>query len=368
MNIEPFKASFPKVDLITSPKSFFGNIKYQFREYRKSGFYKDAAKDGFYIYQIENDFGRHIGLICSTSVKDLQSHQVMMHEKTLASKEQQMMHLLLQRKALVKPVLLGYNPIDNIQSLLKSITQKKKPKVHIEFKEGKNIHSIWDITTKAQIEKIRKSFSQLTKAYIGDGHHRTTTVALLSQSKELGADAEKYNHLLTAYFPFEELNILDYNRVVDISEIMPSSEFVVRLSKYCKIEPLKSPSKPKSKHHITCYIDGQWYEMQWRKKYRKSTDNSKIVLDSALINKFIFEKILGIKDIRVDSRIKYFGGNEPLKKIMKQTNNFGTGVGLCIYPVSPSELSAIADNGETLPPKSTWFEPRIISGIIAKDL
>lgn len=367
MKIIPFKAAFPKVELITSPDSFFSNIKYQYREYRKSGFYQDSEDAGLYVYQIINAYGKHTGLICNTDVSDLKKGFVLKHEKTLASKEQQMMHLILQRKALVKPVLLGYNPIDKIQAYLKSITKKSKPFVEIKFEDG-TVHMIWNVEKLEAISKIVKSFSKLKSAYIGDGHHRTTTVALLSASKNLGSDAKKYSQLLTAYFPFKELKIFDFNRVVDITDVMPSSRFMALLSTYFDITPLKKAQKPTSKHMLTFFIDSIWYKMKWKKKYIDVKNKSQIILDSALINKYIFGKILGINDVRIDSRIKYFGGTSPMRKLIKQAQKYGVGVGICIFPVDAKELTTIADQKKTLPPKSTWFEPRLVSGIVTKDL
>lgn len=368
MNIVPFKAAFPKVDLITSPKSFFANIKFQFREYRKSGFYDESNKEGLYVYQITNKYGKHLGLICCTEVADMKSGKVLKHEKTLASKEQQMMHLLLQRKALVKPVLLAYKPVVKVQNLLKAHIKNHKPRVDVTFENNTERHIVWSITEKDLINKLVKLFSKIPKSYIGDGHHRSTTVALLNASKDLGEEAKKYNQLLTAYFPFSELHIFDFNRAVDIGEIMTGSSFIAELSTYFNIEKLDKEAKPSKKHTVTMYLEKQWYLLSWKSKILTAKKDKNPILDAALINKNIFGKILGIKDVRVDQRIKYYGGVEPIKKIVKHADRCALGVGICIYPVSPKQLTGMADQHQTLPPKSTWFEPRLVSGIIAKDL
>lgn len=365
MNINTFKAVFPKVDLITSPNSFFASIKYQYREYRSSGVYRSTENEAFYIYQINSKYGTHTGLLCGTSVSDLRNHKMLKHEKTLAAKEQQMMHLIMQRQALVKPVLLGYHPKEKLHEEFLEITKKDSPEVDLKLEDGER-HRLWSITEPKLIDRIDKSFTKLEKAYIGDGHHRTTTVALLSESEELGKEAKKYSSILTAYFPFDQLRIWDYNRVVDITDIIPSSQFMAELSVCFNIKKLKKARKPKKKHEVTIFIDDVWYALNWKAKYTKSNKN--VLLDSALINKYIFKKILGIVDIRTDSRIKYYGGVEPLSKITKQSKKLISGVGLCIYPVSVNELTQLADKGKTLPPKSTWFTPRLKSGIIAKDL
>lgn len=368
MKIKPFKAVFPKSDLIASPKSFFASIKYQYREYRSSGVYEHYDNEAFYIYQIRSEVGLHTGIVCSTSVNDLDSSKILAHEKTLAMKEQQMMHLLLKRKALVKPVLLGYKPHDELHKLILEKTKKDKPLIDIVFENDIEEHKLWPVKNKKLQEAISSSFSKLEKAYISDGHHRSATVSLLHASKHLGADAEKYNYLLTAYFPLDNLEICDYNRVVDISEIFSSSRFMAYLSKYFRIQPLKKEAKPNKKYQLTMFIDDEWYSLKWRKKYLSATDKSGVILDSALLDKYVFKNILKIEDVRTDTRIKYFGGTSPMEKLVRQTHKFNLGVAFCIYPISISELTVVADYHMTLPPKSTWFMPRLKSGIIAKDL
>lgn len=367
MNIKPFKAVFPKVDLITSPNSFFSNIKYQYNEYRASGFYSPVEEATIYIYQIKTEHSKHTGLLCCTDIEELRKNRLLKHEKTLAAKEQQMMHLFLGRQALVKPVLLGYKPFNGVDKTIKDLTKRRKPLIRIPF-PGKEEHLIWSINDEKIVRQIVDNFKQLTRAYIGDGHHRSTTVLLLNSSKDLGEDAKKYNQLLTAYFPFDELVICDYNRIVDIADIMPTSQFVALLSQYFKITPISKAAKPAKKHQVTFYIDSKWYLMEWKDKYLHNTSKAPVILDTALINYYIFQKILKIKDVRVDTRISYYSGTESLSKIMRHSLRREAGVGICIYPVSVEELTSIADLKQTLPPKSTWFLPRLKSGIIAKDL
>ncbi len=367
MNIKAFKAVFPKVDLITSPNSFFSNIKYQYSEYRKSGFYTTIQKSTVYVYQIKTKDSSHTGLLCCTDIEELRKNKILKHEKTLAAKEQQMMHLFLQRKALVKPVLLGYKPSNGIEKIINGVVKNKKPIIKIAFPH-KEEHIIWSIDESKKVTTVIDKFKNLDRAYIGDGHHRSTTVLLLNSSKDLGKEANKYNQLLTAYFPFSELIICDYNRIVDIADIMPSSQFIALLSQYFTITKSNIAVKPSKKHQVTFYIDQNWYVMEWKDRYIQKDDKSPVVLDTALINYLIFEKILKIKDVRIDTRISYYSGTESLRKIMRHAKRKEVGVGICIYPVSVDELTALADLHQTLPPKSTWFIPRLKSGIIAKDL
>lgn len=366
MKIKAFKAVFPKVDLITSPNSFFSNIKYTYSEYRKSGFYTPQENDGIYVYQIKTKKRKHTGFICCTDVDELRQNNIRPHESTLAAKEQAMMHLFMQRHALVKPVLLGYKPTNGIEKELKSAVKDLKPLVKVVF-PGEE-HVLWAITDKRLIQRIVVEAGKIQRAYVCDGHHRSSTVLLLNSSKDLGEDAKKYDQLLTAYFPFSELVISDYNRVVNISNIMPASRFMASLAKYFKIKMISNGLKPRKKHEVSFYIEGHWYLMQWKNSYLEQNTKSPVLLDSALINYYIFEKILKIKDIRVDTRISYYSGGDVVSKIERNANDRKCGVGICIYPVSVGELTSTADKGLTLPPKSTWFVPRLKSGIIAKDL
>ena len=367
MNISPFIASYPREELITSPASFFSSIKYNYNEYRVNGIFKEFEEIGYFAYRITIGKQKHTGILTMTDIKELKNKKVLKHEKTLAAKEQQMMHNLLQTKALVKPVLLTYRPIKAIESIIAKIT-KKKAAINFYFEIEDETHQIWPIRDPETVTAITKHFQKVKKAYIGDGHHRSTTIQLLSNTKELGKEAKKFKRLYTAYFPFDQVMICDYNRVVDISEIMSLPEFLVSLSEYFDMELLSEASKPKKKHHVTFYIDSKWYLMKWKRKYLSKGANKKVLLDSALINKYVFEKILGIADVRDDTRIKYFGGTLPLYKMEMSSQKKLIGIGICIYPVSVKELTAIANQNQTLPPKSTWFLPRLRSGILAKNL
>ena len=367
MNISPFLASYPREELITSPSSFFSSIKYNYNEYRVNGIFKEFEDAGYFAYRIILNGQPHTGLLTMTDIKEMKNKRVLKHEKTLAAKEQQMMHRILQTKALVKPVLLTYKPIKAVESIIAKIA-KKKPLINIHFDTDDESHQIWPITDPDAVATITKAFEKVKKAYIGDGHHRSATVQLLSNTKELGKEAKKFKRLYTAYFPFDQVMICDYNRVVDISEITSLSEFIIGLSKYFEIESLSKEAKPQKKHHVTFYIDNKWYLMKWKKKYIVKRNAKKVLLDSALINKHVFEEILGIADVRDDTRIKYFGGTLPLNRIELSCQKRLIGIGICIYPVSVKELTATADQNQTLPPKSTWFLPRLRSGILAKNL
>ena len=267
------------------------------------------------------------------------------------------MHLFMQRHALVKPVLLGHEPIKGIEQDLKSTIKNKNPVVKVVFPDEE--HLLWAITDDKDIKHIISLAQKINRAYICDGHHRSSTVLLLNSSKDLGEDAHKYDQLLTAYFPLTELVISDYNRVVNISSIMPASRFIAHLSKYFKIQLIRKGVRPQKKHEVSFFIDGHWYLMKWKKAYLTQNIKSHVLLDAALINYYIFEKILKIKDIRTDTRISYYSGENVIRKIERNANDKKCGIGICIYPVAVSELTKTADKGSDLTTKKHLVRSKI---------
>ncbi len=368
MNIYPFQAIFPKEDLITSADSFFGSMKFQFNEYYKSGFFDKSPQEALYLYQISHDGVKNLGLVASTDIKDFSSEKVLKHEKTLAAKEQNMMQLMLQRNALIKPVLLAYKSNKAIAEYLKKIIHRKKPILRIDFENENTEHKVWKITDPDAVESIRKLFKQkIPKAYIADGHHRSSTSEILYRSNNVENAESKFGKLLTIYFPFDELEIWDYNRVVEVFNTTELPVFLTKLSKYCKIKTLKKKRKPKNKYEMTMYMNNYWFSLKWKKKILKKYATQKVLLDSELFNTKIMGDILGVADVRESKKIKYFSGKEGLVSLEEEVNKHNQKVAFFIYPVLQEELIQIANQKKTLPPKSTWFEPRIKNGVIVKE-
>jgi len=368
MNIYPFQAIFPKEDLITSADSFFKSMKYQFTEYQKSGFFDKSPQEALYLYQITQNGTKNLGLVAATDIEDFISNKVLKHEKTLAAKEQNMMQLILRRNALIKPVLLAYKSNKIVIETLKNTIVRKKPILRIKFENDKTEHKIWKISDADTVESIKKLFKQkIPKAYIADGHHRSSTSVILYESTNIKNAKNKFGKLLTIYFPIHDLEIWDYNRVVEVFNTVDLPVFLAKLSKYCKIKTLKKGRKPKTKFVMTMYIKNYWFSLTWKKKVLKKYAQQKILLDSELFNTYIMAEILGVQDVRESKKITYFSGKEGLDELEEEVHKHEDKVAFFIYPVLADELIQIADQKKTLPPKSTWFEPRIKNGIIAKE-
>lgn len=368
MQIIPFQAIYPNLDFITSADSFFDNVKEEYNEYYASGFFNKTAQEALYIYQIFAKNRTYTGLIACADVKDFLAGRIKKHEETLSDKEQRQIQLILRRKAAVKPVLLAYPQVDSILKYLVQLTKKRKPFFEVHFEKELSKHLFWEIKEGAAIQKIQSLFKkEVPCTYIADGHHRTSSVAALHERLQQRITSQDYSQLLCAFFPSSDLEILDFNRVVDgLSEISITS-FMARVSQVCNIKILKRPEKPTQKHDITMFINREWFKLSWKKKVLSAFKTAPATLDSMLLNEKILQAILGVEDVRTDLRVAYIENPRGLEGVRKETLKKDSNIGFCLYPVQFEEVVALANVGLTLPPKSTWFEPRMKNGLIVKD-
>jgi len=366
MNLIPFQAILPKMALITSSEAFFGTVKHQYPEYVKSGFFQKDAQESIYIYHIKTPLGSYTGIVTCTSVDDFLNGKVLKHEHTLAAKEQQMMHVFLQNRAMVKPILLGYKGVPKLQQWMEAYMKKYKPMQVVDFDETNECHKVWGVAEGSAVEYLRGVFAKnIKQSYIADGHHRCSTAIALSQTKEHPLVREGMLGILTVYISFEQLRIYDYNRCLEVLREVSAVEIMVRLSQYCTIKPLSKIQKPKKKHTFTVIVDGQCYKLKWKSKYLKSKAT---LLDADLLNQYLINGICNIKDVREDHRITYVDGVSGVPGMLAEVSKSKYRLGVFLYPVAADELQAVADRGETMPPKSTWFEPRIKNGMLVKEI
>ncbi len=360
MKIKTFKAVLPNNKLISSVKTFTENVKEDYQSLMKNGMFRKELKSGILVYQIEYNSKKYRGIVCASDVNDLQNGTIQTHEDTLPEKEQMMIQILLQRNAMVKPVLLTYPSKKKIETFVNKIAETKKPITVINYSPSEK-HSIFALT-EIQKNKIIELFdTEVNKTMIADGHHRCSTSILMQKSSK---HKEKYKKLLTAIFANDQLDILDFNRVINLKGMMAPLEFMARLSKYCKIKPIKKRKKPRKNHVMTMYLEQTWYELKWKKKYTKK----ETAIDPALFNTLVLETILGVTDVRTDTRIKYFSGEVSFDKFTRTTDNNEQGVGFLIYPLNMNYINGVAKRNEILPPKSSYFVPRLRNGLINMDL
>lgn len=362
MNIVPFKALIPKLELIASNDSFFGTVKKEYPSYYKNGFFQETDLHAIYIYEVKTDIQTHRGFIADNGLDDIDEGKILMHEKTLAAKEQKMMNILLQNEAMVKPILLAYNKVDPLEVLFDEYIKDHKPYMEVDFKEAHEQHTLWRITEQEIIRNIQQLCGKfIPQVYIADGHHRTSTVLSMSKNKKF---EERVTSILSVYFSFDDLAIYDFNRVIDISEIIDPTKFVAKLSKYVDIKPIKNRLEPRKKFEMTMFLDHNWYRLRWRKKYRKKYGRNDLVFDTQLLNELVLNKILKIKDVRDNPRITYVGGKDGISPLVEEALKAPHRVAFNMYPIKKTDLILAADRGVKLPPKSTWFEPRIKNGLL----
>lgn len=368
MNITPFRAIYPNLSLIASPDSFFSTVKAQFAEYRSSGYFKETEEEAIFVYELKVRGRSHRGIINCTDIGDIDSGKVLKHENTLAAKEQKMMSLMLQNKAMVKPVLLAYDNVEEIDLFISRVIKKSEPFFSVTIDEEGATHTIWKISASKQVKDIAKLFrNQVPKCYIADGHHRVKTSQLLNaNSKKNEMVDTRLSRVLTIYFSWDQLAIYDYNRVVDAFQDFSPIRFMAAVSHVCKITALKQGVKPVRKHEMTMLLYGEWYRLRWKKRILEMHQDEAVLFDTHLLNKYIIKDLLRIENVREDQRLQYIDGVVGVSGIESLVSGHLHRVGFCMFPIEVENIKRIADDDKTLPPKSTWFEPRVKNGLLVK--
>ncbi|NUO01871.1 MAG: DUF1015 domain-containing protein, partial [Saprospiraceae bacterium] len=231
-------------------------------------------------------------------------------------------------------------------------------------------HRLWKISDPAEIEALTTLFDQyVPKVYIADGHHRSACSALLyrrlQEKKETGITSDRF---LCGLFPESELEILAFNRIVQLPDELDEETLLQRLAEVCTIKLLKRKRQPPSKHEMTMIVGDHGYSLKWKPEFLDPHASLSEMLDTALLNKHILKNILGITDIRTDRRVSYTEGPKGLRAITRRIHEDPRCIAFCLYPISAEEFFAVADAGEVLPPKSTWFEPRMKNGLLVQEL
>lgn len=367
MHLYPFQAKYPNFDYITSPDSFFSNVKEEFNDYDESGFFKKSDQKGFYVYEIRTGSRTFTGLVGCVDVLDYLEGRIQRHEDTLPAKEQRQMQLLMHRNAMVKPVLLFHSPLTSLSEMLERC--KNQPSLlTTHFETPGETHTLWEVSANEDILELQDQFLKFVPdAYVADGHHRSSMTALLYERRSGKPDQHRFSRLLCTFFPESDLEIQDYNRIVDAFGELSVARFMARLSHIVDIEVLPVPSKPVAKHQLTMLINREWFSLRWKPHILK-TWPEEVVLDASLLGKYVFQDIFGIEDVRNDERLKYHEGTRGLDEFRNIVNKFEHRVGFCLSPVHIADIKQVADSGKIMPPKSTWFEPRMRNGLIVYEI
>jgi uncharacterized protein (DUF1015 family) len=367
MKIYPFSASYPNGELISSADAFFSAVSKEYTNYKNAGFFINQSKKAFFIYRITG-IQTFTGIIAGNDISDLDDNKILGHEHTIIEKEQNMLSLMLLRKAMIKPVLLAYTASLEIDHFIESFISKSIPEYSIELSNPDEQHTFWAIDEDEEINVVKNLFKiHMPRAYIADGHHRASVTARLVKKKYLhDHDNDIHPGLLCAFFPFTDLTIYDFNRVVQLPEYMSTTRFMAQISTCFDILLADQPIKPVKKHQITLYINQEWYILNWKESVTGKYSDRSLLLDVDLFNDYVLKDILNIADIKSATEIKYVEGVAGLDSLMSAAKN-PSSVAFCLFALTKDDLINISDSGGVLPPKSTWFEPRMKNGMIIKE-
>lgn len=338
-----------------------------FAQWQKNGWLVQDKKPCYYVYAQTMEGRTQYGLVLCAHTDDYAEGKIKKHELTRKDKEDdRMVHVKIQN-ANIEPVFFAYKDNSQLNEIV-SRTVAAAPEYSFTDENGFG-HSFWVIDDDATIERITDIFTNKVNAfYVADGHHRTAAAARVGAEKRSGNAAhtgdEEYNYFMAVCFPETQLKIIDYNRVVkDLNGLTPE-HFLSALEEDFTVTPYEGEGEchPSHLHNFSMYLGGKWYSMET--KPGRYDDNDPIgVLDVTILSNLVLDKILGIKDLRTDKRIDFVGGIRGLGELSRRVDSGEMKVAFALYPVSMKQLTDIADSGNIMPPKTTWFEPKLRSGL-----
>lgn len=342
-----------------------------FMKFQAKGWLVQDEGDYLYIYAQTMNGKTQYGLVACASVQDYMNGIIKKHELTRPDKEEDRKKHVRVTNANMEPVFFTYPAHAQIDTIVSDFVAKQPAEYDFTSVDGIG-HHFWVIKDQQIINELIRLFGTIPFTYVADGHHRTAAAALVGNEKKLANPnhngTEEYNYFLAVHFPDNQLTIIDYNRVVKDLNGLDKEAFIEKLRKNFVVEA-KGPEifKPDHLHHFSMYLDGQWYSLI--AKEGTYDDHDPIgVLDVTILSNLVLDEILGIKDLRRDKRIDFVGGIRGLGELKKRVDSGEMKVAFALYAVSMKQLIDIADSGNIMPPKTTWFEPKLRSGLVVHKL
>ena len=335
------------------------------KKWQANGWLVQEPKENYYVYAQTMDGRTQYGLVLCAYVDDYLSGAIKKHELTRKEKEDDRMRHFRDQNANVEPVFLAFRDNDVLGEIIKR-TIAGQPEYDFVADDGIG-HTLWVISDEATIATITEAFVGIDAMYIADGHHRTAaSVRIGVEKREQNPNHrgdEEYNYFMAVAFPKSELKIMDYNRVVKDLNGLTAQQFIEALQQDFEVEKAsEAPYRPGKLHNFSMYLEGEWYSLTAKPGTYDDTDPIG-VLDVTVLSNLVLDKILGIKDLRTDKRIDFVGGIRGLGELSKRVDSGEMAVAFALYPVSMDQLINIADTGNIMPPKTTWFEPKLRSGL-----
>ncbi len=363
----------PEIDFPSDQNPYAPEVylkgKENFKALLEKGTFFQDDKDCLYIYQLTMDGKSQAGIVAAAAIEDYFHNVIKKHELTRPDKEEDRKKHVRVSEMNAEPVFFAYPAVEKIDRLVDEI---KQGNTAYDFTANDGIrHELW-VVNDEKVARIIEEFEKLPATYVADGHHRTAAAALVGQElrKENPSYSgdESFNYFLAVHFPDNQLTIIDYNRVVKDLNGLSKDDFIAKLKNNFDIDVVgKDQFKPSQLHEFGMYLDGEWYAL----KAHEGTydDQNPIgVLDVTILSNQILDPVLNIVDLRTDKRIDFVGGIRGLGELEKRVDSGEMKVAFALFPVSMQQLIHIADSGEIMPPKTTWFEPKLRSGLVVHSL
>lgn len=330
------------------------------------GKFVQDKKECYYLYQEEWKGRKQTGIVGCASIDDYENKIIKKHENTLAAKEQDRINHIDRTNMQTGPIFLSFCTNDDIDAFMNK--KLASAPVYDFTSDDEVTHRVWVIDDDSDIAFVRGCFDKMNAIYIADGHHRCASAVKVGLKRRAEGKSNGNNEsdfFMSVLFPDNQLEIMDYNRVLKDKADKSDDELMALIGKYCEIEKKDSQYKPQAKGEVGMYMEGTWYKLTFKPEY--TSDDAVDGLDVAILQKYILDGIWGIKDPKTDSRIDFVGGIRGLDELEKRCAS-DCKVAFAMYPTSIRELFAVADEGRLMPPKSTWFEPKLRSGIFLHEI
>ena len=342
-----------------------------FARWREEGWLVQDDTEKYYVYAQTMDGRTQYGLVAACHFEDYLEGRIKKHELTRPDKEEDRMIHVRNQNANIEPVFLSYPARAEIDAIVREVVENNEPEYDFTAADGFG-HRFWVIDDESTQRRITEIFDTIPALYVADGHHRTAAAARVGQEKMNGnarhTGDEEYCFFLAVIFPDDQLKIIDYNRVVrDLNGLTPAGLLSALEKDFVVEEKGTQPYRPAELHNFAMYLDGRWYSLT--AKAGTYDDNDPIgVLDVTILSNRVLNELLGIADLRTDKRIDFVGGIRGLGELQRRVDSGEMKVAFALYPVSMKQLIDIADTGNIMPPKTTWFEPKLRSGLVIHSL
>lgn len=368
LRIDRAETQFPD-DIDTYDERVYEKAREIYQQMKQDGIYGEDSDCCYYLYELTMDGRAQTGIVACASVDDYMNGVIKKHENTREEKEQDRIHHVDTMSAQTGPIFLAYRKNDTLDGIVQKVKKETDALYDFTSKDGIR-HRVWKVAGQEEVEEIENAFDQIQEIYIADGHHRAASAVKVSlKRRKEHADydgTEEFNFFLSVLFPDSELFIMDYNRCVKDLNGLTGTEFLRKIQDSFTVTEMDAAKHPWAKGQITMYLEKKWYLLEARKELLDITD-AVDSLDVSLLQDYLLKPVLGIEDPRTDERIEFIGGIRGLEELERRADG-DMKVSFAMYPTSIQELFHVADAGLLMPPKSTWFEPKLRSGIFIHEI